>query len=84
VAYTFTKLTKAQRKEIAEAQVEQFERELFGHQLNRVRLLAAGEVPDSESVKEADRAMVMVEKAIAATATEAGKLKPDSPGGGGR
>jgi hypothetical protein len=69
MAYTFKKLTKADRKAVAEQQVTQFEGELWSHMLNRARLLAAG-----QDTVDTDQTIATVQQAIETTVIEAQKL----------
>lgn len=67
----FKKLSRAMRREIAEQQVEQLERELFNHQLNRARQTALGLTAD---VATTDAQIAALSTALDTTEAEAAKL----------
>jgi hypothetical protein len=61
-------LTPDAQREIAEAQVEQFKRERYGHKLNIARLDAQAQTDEVTQAKaEAEQAIIIIEAAIDAT-----------------
>lgn len=61
------------KKDIAKQQVQQFEDELSGQELNRARLVAAG-----QSTEDTDLAIETIQRAIEITEAEAGKIAPSA------
>ncbi len=78
----YKQLDKAGCLAIIDAQVEQFERELFGQRLNLARLATEKQegVDVGEMVASVEASIAVIERAIATTAAEADKLN----GGGKR
>lgn len=70
--YEFTSLTAEQRAAIAREQVHGFERELFGHQMNIIRLqaLPADTKKDEENAKAAIKTITNAIEATAAIADD--------------